>query len=100
MKQYTPINNQIEPDFLQFIKDTFKRWEEITAQGTAIGTRELSNFAFVLKGAAMNSHIGFVYNFNPRGESEAGALAIQLSIYTDKTQHLNGCPAMFFELEI
>ena len=66
-KTMMPINNQIEPDFLEHIKSTFKRWRDLNTQGVTIGARELSNFAFTLKGASMNSHLGFKYNFNPRG---------------------------------
>lgn len=93
-----PINNQIEPDFLYHIESTFKRWRELEAQGVTIGTRELSNFAFTLKGAVMNSHIGFTYNFNSRAEDEAGNMAITLRIYTNKEQNLPEIdnPAFFF----
>lgn len=95
----TPINNQIEPDFLHHIESTFKRWNELTGQGVAIGTRELSNFAFTLKGAAMNSHIGFIYHFNPRAEEENGEIEIVLKIYTEKEQYLPGIdnPAYIFK---
>lgn len=61
-KTMMPINNQIEPDFLEHIKSTFKRWRDLNTQGVTIGARELSNFAFTLKGASMNSHLGFAYN--------------------------------------
>lgn len=103
-KEQQPINNQIEPDFLQFLKDHFKHWNELTAEGVEIGVRELSNFAFILKGAAMNSHLGFIYNFNPRAESAAGRLAITLSIYTDKAAYqsapFSAEPQYYFECEI
>lgn len=103
-KEQLPINNQIEPDFLQFLKDRFKQWNELSAQGVEIGIRELSNFGFIIKGAAMNSHLGFIYNFNPRAENEAGHLAITLSIYTDKAQYqenpLLAEPQYYFECEI
>ena len=29
-KTMMPINNQIEPDFLEHIKSTFKRWRDLT----------------------------------------------------------------------
>lgn len=48
-KAMMPINNQIEPDFLEHIKSTFKRWRDLNTQGVTIGARELSNFAFTLK---------------------------------------------------
>ena len=70
-KTMMPINNQIEPDFLEHIKSTFKRW---------------SNFAFTLKGASMNSHLGFKYNFNPRGTDTDGNPAITLKLYTKPEQ--------------
>lgn len=85
-KAMMPINNQIEPDFLEHIKKTFKHWREVHAQGAAVGTRELNNFAFTLKGASMNSHLGFKYNFNPRGTDAEGNPAITLKIYTDLEQ--------------
>ena len=76
-KTMMPINNQIEPDFLEHIKSTFKRWRDLNTQGVTIGARELSNFAFTLKGASMNSHLGFKYNFNPRGTDADGNPAIK-----------------------
>lgn len=81
-KTMMPINNQIEPDFLEHIKSTFKRWRDLNTQGVTIGARELSNFAFTLKGASMNSHLGFKYNFNPRGTDTDGNPAITLKLYT------------------
>lgn len=88
MKEKTmmPINNQIEPDFLEHIKSTFKRWRDLNTQGVTIGARELSNFAFTLKGASMNSHLGFKYNFNPRGTDADGNPAITLKLYTKPEQ--------------
>ena len=32
-KTMMPINNQIEPDFLEHIKSTFKRWRDLNNQG-------------------------------------------------------------------
>lgn len=87
-KTMMPINNQIEPDFLEHIKKTFKHWREVHAEGAAVGTRELNNFAFTLKGAAMNSHLGFKYNFNPRGKDTEGNPAITLKLYT-KLEQMN-----------
>ena len=85
-KAMMPINNQIEPDFLERIKSTFKRWRDLNTQGVTIGARELSNFAFTLKGASMNSHLGFKYNFNPRGTDTDGNPAITLKLYTKPEQ--------------
>ena len=85
-KTMMPINNQIEPDFLEHIKRTFKRWRDLNTQGVTIGARELSNFAFTLKGASMNSHLGFKYNFNPRGTDTDGNPAITLKLYTKPEQ--------------
>lgn len=87
-KTMMPINNQIEPDFLEHIKSTFKRWRDLNTQGVTIGARELSNFAFTLKGASMNSHLGFKYNFNPRGTDADGNPAITLKLYT-KLEQMN-----------
>lgn len=85
-KAMMPINNQIEPDFLEHIKSTFKRWRDLNTQGVTIGARELSNFAFTLKGASMNSHLGFKYNFNPRGTDTDGNPAITLKLYTKRSK--------------
>ena len=91
-KTMMPINNQIEPDFLEHIKSTFKRWRDLNTQGVTIGARELSNFAFTLKGASMNSHLGFKYNFNPRGTDADGNPAITLKLYT-KPEQMNPAAA-------
>ncbi len=87
-KTMMPINNRIEPDFLEHIKKTFRHWREVHARGETVGTRELNNFAFTLKGAAMNSHLGFKYNFNPRGTDAEGNPAITLKVY-EKLEHMN-----------
>jgi len=83
-KEQLPINNQIEPDFLEYIKRTFKHWQDVNDQGQEVGVRELSNFAFTLKGAYMNSHLGF-YTISIPGESDAdNNPAITLKIWTNK----------------
>lgn len=86
VKAMMPINNQIEPDFLEHIKRTFRHWTDLHAQGVAVGVRELNNFAFTLKGASMNSHLGFKYHFNPKGEDADGNPAITLKLYTEQEQ--------------
>jgi hypothetical protein len=87
-KEQLPINNQIEPDFLEYIKRTFKHWQDVNDQGQEVGVRELSNFAFTLKGAYMNSHFGFLYNFNPRGADADNNPAITLKIWTNKNSNM------------
>ena len=79
-------NTWKKKQFLEHIKSTFKRWRDLNTQGVTIGARELSNFAFTLKGASMNSHLGFKYNFNPRGTDADGNPAITLKFYTKPEQ--------------
>lgn len=85
-KTMMPINNQIEPDFLEHIKATFKRWSELQALGVTIGAREINNFAYTLKGASLNSHLGFKYKFNFEGTDTDGNRAITLKLYTKPEQ--------------
>lgn len=40
-KTMMPINNQIEPDFLEHIKSTFKRWRDLNTQGVTIGAKKI-----------------------------------------------------------
>lgn len=96
-KTMIPINNQIEPDFLEYVKKTFKRWNELHTQGVTVGVRELNNFAFILKGASMNSHLGFKYNFNPRGTDEEGNQAITLKLYIRPDQIDPAADRPYFE---
>ena len=69
-KTMMPINNQIEPDFLEHIKSTFKRWRDLNTQGVTIGARELSNFAFTLKGASMNRDLSTISTHGERMQTE------------------------------
>lgn len=53
-KTMMPINHQIEPDFLEHIKSTFKRWRDLNTQGVTIGARELSNFGAIARATLTN----------------------------------------------
>ena len=68
-----------------FASDKIEKLKNVS-ENTLKEARELSNFAFTLKGASMNSHLGFKYNFNPRGTDTDGNPAITLKLYTKPEQ--------------
>ena len=41
-KSVTPLNGIVEPDFLEYLDKTFKRWQQLAAQGVTLGSREIA----------------------------------------------------------
>ncbi len=58
-KNYAPINGVVEPDFLEYLKETFKKWQQYHNEGVALGSREIAKLSNVVDGARMNSRFGF-----------------------------------------
>lgn len=58
-KSYHPINGVVEPDFLEYLKETFKNWQQYHREGVTLGSREIAKLSNVVAGAKLNSHFGF-----------------------------------------
>ena len=41
-KSYAPINGVVEPDFLEYLKETFRKWQQYHEEGVALGSREIA----------------------------------------------------------
>ena len=95
-----PINNQVEPDLLHHIEKQFKKWQQYADEKVTLGTREIGNFAMLLKGAALNSHLGFKYKYSNGEDETDGKDYIKLEIFTDNEQYLNEKPHFTFKAEI
>ena len=58
-KSYTPINGVVEPDFLEYLKETFRKWQQYHEEGVTLGSREIAKLSNVVEGARINSRFGF-----------------------------------------
>lgn len=58
-KSYTPVNGVVEPDFLEYLKETFRKWQQYHKEGVALGSREVAKLSNVAEGARLNSRYGF-----------------------------------------
>ena len=58
-KSYAPINGVVEPDFLEYLKETFRKWQQYHEEGVALGNREIAKLSNVVAGARLNSRFGF-----------------------------------------
>ena len=58
-KSVTPLNGIVEPDFLEYLDKTFKRWQQLAAQGVTLGSREIAKLTDTVYGAKLNARYGF-----------------------------------------
>ncbi len=58
-KNYHPINGVVEPDFLEYLKETFRKWQQYYREGVTLGSREIAMLSNVVTGAKMNARFGF-----------------------------------------
>lgn len=49
-KSVTPLNGIVEPDFLEYLDKTFKRWQQLAAQGVTLGSREIAKLTDTVYG--------------------------------------------------
>lgn len=55
----TPLNGIMEPDFLEYLDKTFKRWQQLADQGVTLGSREIAKLTDTVYGARLNARYGF-----------------------------------------
>ena len=105
LKQTTPqapINGIIEPDYLQYLKETFKRWQQLKEEEITLGTREIAKLTQTLEGAKLNCRYGFSYEIQ-RSAPEDDTQLIQLKIYqaiNPYTGEMKSTALFTFEAEI
>lgn len=58
-KNYSPINGVVEPDFLEYLKETFRKWQQYYREGVTLGSREIAVLSNMVAGARMNARFGF-----------------------------------------
>lgn len=84
-KDYFPINGVVEPDFLEYLKETFRRWQQYHNEGVVLGSREIARLSNVVAGAKLNSRYGFE-NLAQRFTDEDGQECFCLLIYKNREQ--------------
>lgn len=84
MKKYTgPIHGIVEPDFLEYLEETFKRWQQLAAGGVTLGSREIAKFTDTMHGARLNAGYGFEA-VTHRGQDEEGQEHFTVAIYVNR----------------
>ncbi|MDE6435681.1 MAG: hypothetical protein K2L07_15815 [Lachnospiraceae bacterium] len=58
-KSCRSIHDVLEPDFLEYLVQTFDRWQKLNDEKVTLGTREIAKFQDVLMGAKLNARYGF-----------------------------------------
>lgn len=94
-----PLNGIIEPDFLEYLTKTFKRWNELFENGVSVGSREIAKFSDTVKGARMNARFGFEAVMD-RGEDEKGQEYFTLMVYKNREAADAGTPLYCFRTKI
>lgn len=90
-----PTNGIIEPDFLQYLIKTFKRWNKLRDENITLGTREIAEMQWMLYGAKQNARFGF--EAVARRYVKEGEEHFTLMIYRNKEELENGKPLYFFD---
>ena len=84
-KSYTPINGVVEPDFLEYLKETFRKWQQYHEEGVTLGSREIAKLSNVVEGARINSRFGFE-KFAHHFTDEEGEEWFSLMIYKNREE--------------
>ena len=84
-KSYAPINGVVEPDFLEYLKETFRKWQQYHEEGVALGNREIAKLSNVVAGARLNSRFGFE-KFAQRFTDDDGQEWFSLLIYKNQEE--------------
>ena len=82
-KSVTPLNGIVEPDFLEYLDKTFKRWQQLAAQGVTLGSREIAKLTDTIYGARLNARFGFEAVMH-RGPDEEGKEHFTVLIYKNR----------------
>lgn len=99
-KNYHPINGVVEPDFLEYLKETFRKWQQYHKEGVALGNREIAKLSNVVAGARLNSRFGFE-KFANRFTDEEGQEWFSLLIYKNREEmEIDAEPLYLFATKI
>ena len=90
-KSVTPLNGIVEPDFLEYLDKTFKRWQQLAAQGVTLGSREIAKLTDTVYGAKLNARYGFEAVAR-REPDEEGQDRFTLMIYKNREAVENDPP--------
>ena len=99
MKQYARSIGIVEPDFLEYLKKTFKRWEELHEKGVSVGSREISKFSATVQGAKLNARLGFE-TASQRWTDKEGQEHFTFMIYKNREAMEIENPLYHFETKI
>lgn len=98
-KSVTPLNGIVEPDFLEYLDKTFKRWQQLAAQGVTLGSREIAKLTDTVYGAKLNARYGFEAVAR-REPDEEGQDRFTLMIYKNREAVENDPPLYHFTTPI
>ena len=84
-KNVTPTNGIVEPDFLEYLKKTFKKWQQLHAEGVTLGGREIAKLTATVQGAKLNARFGFEA-ITHRGLDDEGQDRFTLMIYKNREE--------------
>ena len=94
IRDLSPISGIVEPDFLEHIKMTFRRWQQYHEEGVPLGSREIAKLSNMLEGARMNSRFGFAESVQ-RFTDEDGEEWIHLLIYPNGDEMKAGAEPLY-----
>ena len=98
-KSVTPLNGIVEPDFLEYLDKTFKRWQQLADRGVTLGSREIAKLTDTVYGAKLNARYGFEAVAR-RELDEEGQDRFTLMIYKNREAVENDPPLYHFTTPI
>lgn len=99
-ENYAPVSGMVEPGFLEYLKETFRKWQHYHREGVALGNREIGRMSNVVAGAKLNSRLGFE-NFICRSTDDDGQEWLSLLLYKDREEmEIDAEPLYFFTTKI
>lgn len=82
-KERAQLNGIMEPDFLEYLEKTFKRWQQLAEQGVTLGGREIAKLTDTIYGARINSRYGFE-TVTRREKNEEDQEYLTVTFYKDR----------------
>ncbi|MBQ6994987.1 MAG: hypothetical protein IJN64_10945 [Lachnospiraceae bacterium] len=99
IKEYQPINGVVEPDFLEYLKKTFQKWQQNFEERVTTGTREIAKLQERVMGAKLNSRYGFEA-IARRDLDDEGQDCFTLMIYKNREAVVSEPPLYHFTVKI
>lgn len=102
-KGMMPTNGMVEPDFLEYLKKTFKEWQQLKEEGVALGSRAIGICKNTIDGARLNCRFGFEYEIGRTEREFDGQEVVRLVIYNNTSKTKNNPEkevAYLFEAEV